>query len=128
MTTRRASSEVDLYMETMLTELFGAQNFLPEYQFAKPRRWRFDWAVFFDRTSSRAPWIKSNLAIEVDGGVWIRGGGRHNRGAGFIRDMEKTNVANCLGWSILRFTPQMVLKGEARRVIEIWLKWRGLGV
>jgi very-short-patch-repair endonuclease len=73
----------------------------PEHRFAPPRRWRFDLA-FPDH----------KLAIEIEGGAFTRG--RHTRGAGFIKDMEKYNTATLLGWRLLRFTPQQVLDGTAR--------------
>lgn len=56
------------------------------------------------------------IAIEIEGGAWTRG--RHTRGAGFIRDMEKYNHAALLGWRVLRFTPQDVLTGKAIAFIK----------
>ena len=66
-----------------------------EYPFAKHlgRRWRFDFA-----------WPDRWLAVEVDGGAWVPGGGRHTRGAGFAADHDKFNRAALLGWRVLRFT------------------------
>jgi len=79
-----------------------------EYRFAPPRRWRFDFA-----------WPDRKLAVEVEGGIWVRG--RHNRGAGFVRDCEKYNTAVLLGWRVLRFTPGMIRSGEAiKAIIEIF--------
>ena len=60
------------------------------------------------------------MAVEVEGGIWVRG--RHTRGKGYERDMEKYNAAQALGWTVLRFSPQMVESGEAletlREVLE----------
>jgi very-short-patch-repair endonuclease len=79
---------------------------IPEYQFAPPRRWRADFA-FPD----------AMLLVEIEGGVWTNG--RHNRGSGFTADCEKYNAAAMLGYFVLRFTPDMVKKGEAiAQVIE----------
>jgi very-short-patch-repair endonuclease len=63
-----------------------------ELRFAPPRKWRFDYA-----------WEEAKVALEVEGGVWS--GGRHTRGAGFLKDMEKYNAATVLGWRVLRVTP-----------------------
>lgn len=63
-----------------------------EFRFAPPRRWRFDYA-----------WPDHRVALEVEGGVWT--GGRHTRGKGFVRDMEKYNAATAAGWRVLRCTP-----------------------
>ena len=72
----------------------------PEYYFAKPRRWRFDWAF-----------PAQLIAVEQEGGVF--NGGRHTRGAGYVKDMEKYNAAARLGWRVLRFTPKQVRDGQA---------------
>lgn len=70
-----------------------------EYRFHPIRKWRFDYA-----------WPEKKVAIEVEGAVWIRG--RHTRGSGFIKDMEKYNTATAMGWSVLRFTPDQMRRGE----------------
>ncbi|MCP4540619.1 MAG: hypothetical protein GY832_26070 [Chloroflexi bacterium] len=80
-----------------------------EHRFAPPRRWRFDFA-----------WPARNLAAEVEGGTWARG--RHTRGAGFEKDCEKYNEAALLGWTVLRFTTQMVNDGRALETIERAIK------
>ncbi|GHV49823.1 hypothetical protein FACS1894216_00910 [Synergistales bacterium] len=82
----------------VLAPILGAEYEL-EYRFAPPRRWRFD-AAF--------PAVK--IAIEVEGGAFT--GGRHFRGVGAIKDMEKYNTATKRGWRLFRFTPQMVADGE----------------
>ena len=46
------------------------------------------------------------IALEINGGVWIRG--RHSRGAGQIKDFEKLNHAQALGWKVFQFTPQQM--------------------
>ena len=74
-----------------------------ELRFAPPRRWRFDLA-----------WPDKCLALEVEGGAFVRG--RHTRGKGFVRDMEKYNEATVRGWRIVRCTPEQV------RTMEV-LKW-----
>ena len=71
-----------------------------EYQFYKPRRWRFDFA-----------WKEYELAVEVEGGKWTRG--RHTRPEGFEKDCEKYNTAAIAGWCVLRFTADMVNSGAA---------------
>ena len=83
------------------TPLFLAllkENRLPEplveFAFAAPgRKWRFDYA-----------WPKNgHIALEVEGGIFVMG--RHSRGAGMLKDMEKYNRAAVLGWSVLRVVP-----------------------
>lgn len=79
-----------------------------EFRFAPPRRWRFDFA-----------WPQQRIALEIEGGTWV--GGRHNRGAGYVNDLEKYNTATLLGWRLLRVTPEMVSDGTALLLIEALL-------
>ena len=67
-----------------------------EHKFDEKRRWRFDYA-----------WPQQMIALEVEGGVWT--GGRHTRGAGFLKDVEKYNRAAVLGWRLLRVTPDKLV-------------------
>jgi hypothetical protein len=90
-------------------ELAGLPKPTPEYRFAPPRLWRFDWAL-----------ISHSIAVEQEGGAWTAG--RHVRGAGYIADLEKYNEAVLLGWKVLRFTPAQVLDGTALTAIERLLK------
>ncbi len=71
-----------------------------EYKFHPIRRWRFDYA-----------WLSSKIAVEIEGGIWIKG--RHSRGVGYSKDMEKYNEATRMGWKVFRFTPKQFNNGEA---------------
>lgn len=84
---------------------YGIKTPEAEVVFAPPRRWRFDYS-----------WRDQRIAVEIEGAVWV--GGRHTRGSGFIRDMEKYNTAGKLGWRIFRFTPQQLKKGEAQAFMK----------
>ena len=113
-------SEAHLCMEGILRELFGYA--FAEYQFSAPRKFRFDYAVYCNSFPASASLFGFKLAIEIDGGIWT--GGRHTRGLGFQRDMEKLNLAAIEGWSVLRFTPKQVLSGEAEQTLKAWKKAR----
>lgn len=76
-----------------------------EYRFDPPRRWRFDFA--WPSTNGGA-W-DADVALEIEGAVWTRG--RHTRGAGFLKDMEKYNRATVLGWKVIRCTPSTIHEG-----------------
>jgi len=69
------------------------------------RDWRFDFA-----------WPSEKVAVEIDGGVWSRG--RHVRGAGFVGDMEKLNVAVLANWKVLRFSANHIRSGYALDTIS----------
>lgn len=70
------------------------------------RDWRFDFA-----------WPERLLAVEVEGGGWIKG--RHNTGAGFAADLRKYDAAMRLGWNVYRCDAQMVESGAAVETIRI---------
>ena len=53
------------------------------------RKWRFDFA-----------WPEIMVALEVEGGVYVRG--RHTSPSGFIKDLDKYNAATVQGWRVLR--------------------------
>ena len=67
-------------------------GWVAEYRFHPKRKWMYDFAN---------PLYK--IACEVEGGVFVQG--RHSRGVGMIKDMEKYNTGTVMGWQILRFTP-----------------------
>jgi len=68
------------------------------------RRFRFDFLLAGD------------LIIEVEGGTWS--GGRHTSGVGFRSDCQKYNMALELGYRVLRYTTDMVTRGEAIAQVE----------
>lgn len=90
-------------------QLAGLPAPVKELVFAKPRRFRFDFA-----------WPDRKLAAEVDGAVWS--GGRHTRGAGVESDCEKVNLALALGWRVARFSTGMVRDGRALHTLETLLR------
>ena len=67
-----------------------------------PNQWRFDFA-----------WPDFKLIAEIDGGVWMAGGGAHSHPVDIVRNMEKRNDAALHGFVIISFTPQQVKTGEA---------------
>jgi very-short-patch-repair endonuclease len=97
---------LSLYEQCALAKLPRPE---PEFRFHPTRRWRFDRA-----------WPDKSIAVEVDGAVYT--GGRHTRGAGFEKDMEKLNEAQILGWRVLRFSSGMVKDGRALGVVERLLR------
>ena len=66
-----------------------------EHRFDPERRWRFDFAH-----------PASRVAVEVEGGTWVRG--RHTRPQGFRADCEKYNRAAAEGWAVFRLTGELL--------------------
>jgi very-short-patch-repair endonuclease len=85
--------------------LAGLPAPVPEFRFHPVRKWRIDWA-FPDR----------KLGIEINGAIYVNG--RHTRGVGVEKDMEKLAEAACLGWTILQVSPRHVRDGQALQWIE----------
>lgn len=87
----------------------GIPEPVAEYAFAKPRRWRFDWA-----------WPDAKVALEVEGGAWT--GGRHTRPRGFLGDIEKYNAATVKGWRLVRVTPNQLCTLGTVEMLETLLE------
>jgi very-short-patch-repair endonuclease len=81
----------------VLCRRMGIPTPVTEYRFHPTRKWRFDYC-----------WPEHRVALEVEGGIWT--GGRHTRGVGFVRDMEKYNTAALMGWKVLRCQPTELRK------------------
>ena len=87
--------------EALAAQLLAAGvGFEREQTLIPKRRFRFDFLI-----------TGSDLVIEVEGGTWS--GGRHTSGVGFRSDCYKYNLALELGYRVLRYTTDMVVKGEA---------------
>jgi hypothetical protein len=80
-----------------------------EHRFHPDRKWRFDFA-----------WESERLYLEVDGGIWVRGG--HNRGAQMKKDWEKRNAATLLGWRGLWVEPKDLCLVSTANMIREGLK------
>jgi very-short-patch-repair endonuclease len=68
-----------------------------EVRFHASRLWRADFAHVASRT-----------LIEIEGGIFIPGGGRHSRGAGYAKDAEKYLEAVLAGWTVIRLTERQL--------------------
>lgn len=90
MTSKSAFTVPAILCEVMIQEGIPAEM---EVKFHPSRKFRIDVAV-----------VSVKLAIEVNGGVWSSG--RHTRGAGYLRDMEKLNLLTEMGWRTLQYSTQ----------------------
>jgi hypothetical protein len=98
----------------MLTKILASLKIpvpIKEHVFHPTRKWAFDYA-----------WPDHMIALEVEGGVWNQG--RHNRGKGFLNDMEKYNAAGMLGWRVFRTTPQDLIKTKTIEMIKTLTAWQ----
>lgn len=95
-----AKSDLEAQLQMQLIACGLGDHITREFRFHPVRKWRFDFAI-----------VKYKIAIEVEGGVWVRG--RHTRPAGFINDVEKYNEAVILGWRVIRVTKEHIESGKA---------------
>ena len=95
----------------LLCKAHGVPTPATEVRFHGERMWRFDYA-----------WVGLKVAVEQDGGIWNKG--RHSRGAGILRDNEKLNTAQLMGWICGRFTPAQMASGEAVEWVKRAMEYR----
>ena len=81
-----------------------------EYLFHPTRKWRVDFA-----------WPKRRLFVEIEGGIWRRGGGAHSHPSNIERDIEKGNAITMAGCFLLRVTDKMIKSGEAFELVKKFL-------
>lgn len=80
-----------------------------EVRFHASRLWRADFAHMASRT-----------LIEIEGGIFQRGAGRHNRGAGYAKDAEKYLEAVLAGWTVIRLTEKQLNLDFIERIVD-WI-------
>ena len=101
-------SHLELMLEAQLKQL-KCGGFIREYQFAKPRLWRFDFC-----------WPHIKLAVEAEGGTWNpRMKSRHTSAQGYQNDATKYNAAAIQGWTVLRYTSKDITRGNASQEIAM---------
>ena len=71
-----------------------------EYQFAPPRKWRFDFA-----------WPNRLVAVEIDG-LMYDGKGGHQTVKGVLADAEKYEAALLAGWRVYRVPGPWIAEGD----------------
>lgn len=81
-----------------------------QFKFHDTRRWTTDFA-----------WPEKRLIVEIEGGIWRRGGGAHTHPSNVLRDIEKYNAAALLGYRLFRFSDRELKNGEAMRIMKLVL-------
>jgi hypothetical protein len=90
----------------------------PEFKFLLGRGFRADWRVHYGIWEGKRPkkithFIKSTVLVEYEGGIYSSGKRGHSSVSGIQRDIEKNNLAQIDGWTVIRVTPKHVVSGEA---------------
>jgi hypothetical protein len=82
-----------------LKKLFG--EVLTEYRVCKERLWRHDYFI-----------PSKKLAIEIEGGIWMKDRGAHSTPKAILRDIEKGNAALVAGHRVYRVPFQDLSKPD----------------
>ena len=85
----------------------GGPRLEREHRFHPTRKWRADFAH-----------VESRTLIEIEGGIYLAGGGRHNRAAGFVADLEKYLEASLAGWHVVRLADALITAPNIERLIR----------
>jgi very-short-patch-repair endonuclease len=85
-----------------------------EYRFHPVRKFRFDFAF---PAQGMGDFSFGGIAVEIEGGIWKQGT-RHTSPRGYLSDMENYNLANSMGWMVLRFSTADVKSGRAANEVE----------
>jgi very-short-patch-repair endonuclease len=93
----------------LLWRVAGGPPLERELQFHPKRKWRADFAHLGSRT-----------LIEIEGGIFLPGGGRHSRGSGYAKDAEKYLEAVLAGWTVLRLTERQLELDFIERIVA-WI-------
>lgn len=90
------SSHLEIQFAQLWVEMHPEIDLHSEYRFSPPRRYRWDFCH-----------PESKIAIEIQGGVWMRRGG-HSGGTGVIKDYEKLCLAAAHGWRVFLLADSMI--------------------
>ena len=88
----------------LIWKLHNGPKLIKEHKFHPTRRFRIDY------------FHESGVAIEIEGGIWIRG--RHNRGMGFLSDMQKYNLMSERGILLFRLPANKIAASWVLPIIE----------
>jgi hypothetical protein len=91
-----------------------------EFKFHVTRRWAVDLIVCPGQIEMLAlkEFRPLCIAIEIEGGFFLKGGGRHNRGSGARADCVKYSELAIAGFRLLRVLPEWVNSGVAFSLVE----------
>jgi hypothetical protein len=92
-------SRIEIKFAQIWTSLDTGYELVNEYAFCPPRRFRADFAH-----------VESRVLVDIQGGVWMKGGSKHSSGVGITRDCEKLFLASSNGYTTFYLTDSMIDK------------------
>lgn len=88
-------SSLEFEFDLLWEELFPDLDLATEVRLIPKRRFKFDYVNF-----------PSKVAIEINGQIWHKGG--HSTGKSLMRDYEKLNLAQQLGYCVFQLSKEMI--------------------
>jgi hypothetical protein len=88
-------STLERQFDYLWEELHPEIDLETEVKLIPKRQFRFDYVQ-----------IESKVCIELNGGIYIKSG--HTSPKGIMRDYEKTNLAQCLGYLTFQLSSEMI--------------------
>jgi len=87
----------------------GLPKPMGQFKFAQSigRRWSVDFA-----------WPTQKIVVEIEGGIWRRGGGAHTHPMNVLRDIEKYNALALMGYRLFRFSDRELKDGSAIEMMK----------
>lgn len=107
---RKNEDKKELLVEAIKQYGQHLPKYKSEFRFLADRQYRFDLA-----------YLRQRVAIEVDGGQWMKYGGRHSRDS----DRWKMAEAAAMGWRVIHLSPEMI-KADPVRCIDCISRALGL--
>lgn len=78
-----------------------------QFKFCPDRKFSADFA-----------WPERKILVELEGGIWRRGGGAHSHPANIIRDIEKQTLAAYHGYRVFRFWENDIKSWSAANMMK----------
>ena len=98
------SSAAEGDLASLLTAA-GLEDYTTQYKYVPGRKFSADFAF-----------VEQKLIVEVDGGIYSRRA--HGSITGIIADMNRSNLAACNGFRVMRFRPDQIKK-QPTMVIDL---------
>lgn len=111
---RNKETQNDMFIQFIKQEL--GLTVWSEFYFSTERQYRIDYAI-----PIAADGKVLKIAIEQEGGIWMKGNSGHSSGQGIKRDMDKNNLLQSLGWRLIRRQPNEMLTAETINIIKNFL-------
>lgn len=108
---RNKEKQKDVFIQLVKQEL--GLIVWPEFFFSTERQFRIDYAIPVDQNGNPV-----KIALEQEGGIWMKGNSGHSSGKGIKRDMDKNNLLLSSGWSLIRRQPSEMLTTETLDLIK----------